>query len=162
MDINININLLAALKVFDKIHNEYYHMLPLWTIAVRAYKIAQAIKKYQTLTTDQVLLLETSFNTTYYPNKTTLKQLVEQTGLTERKISNWFVQKRRQTRASGTKTTISIGEETYVYTCTYMHMHIHTCIHTNGYTLLIQTKSHVTIESYWYSIIFIPSQNPVT
>ena len=117
MNINIINHMIAALK-YSTIYTQWITVyLPSWTIAVFACKIAPGSRRYQVPNESQVLLLDTAFNTTCYPNKPTIKQLVQQTGLTEQKIYQWFNWKRRQRREAETGTTLSIGEKAYQHTC---------------------------------------------
>ena len=61
-------------------------------------------KKLSYLKDQQKSALETSFNVQHFLNKSTLKELTLQTGLSGRKISVWFAHKRyleRKRRCQG-------------------------------------------------------------
>ena len=57
-------------------------------------------------------VLEAAFSQSPFLNKTTLKQLAQQTGLNIPKISNWFFNKRRSTRKKMKKGVLSKCEGT--------------------------------------------------
>ena len=77
------------------------------------------------ITACQKSVLEAAFVNSCYLNETTLKQLVEQTGLGEQKISGWFKRKRDEIRHERKEGTLSMCE--YIKTYMYIHAYIHTC-----------------------------------
>ena len=91
---------------------------------------AGELNKYlRRINTSQKSVLEAAFANNYFPNKTMLIHVAEQTGLAENVIRHWFRNKRYLTRCERKEGKISINKEkgndkmstvniTYVYIST--------------------------------------------
>ena len=71
---------------------------------------AEKVINYARISTYQLSLLEVAFANDYYINKTTLMQLIQQTGLNKKRIRNWFINKRTKVRHERIKGTLSTSE----------------------------------------------------
>ena len=69
---------------------------------------AAKLKTRFELNPNQKSLLEKSFKVQFFPNKTTLKELVTQTGLSEKYVSLWFGHRRFKTRKGTCEGTLLI------------------------------------------------------
>ena len=94
-------------------------LLFVYYIAVNAHATEQDLIKLSRITAHQKTLLVAAFKDTMSVNKATLAQLVQQTGLSKRRILHWFMRKRNSIRRGITKETLSNGESTsqsiYIY-----------------------------------------------
>ena len=78
------------------------------------------------ITACQRSVLEAAFVNSCYLNRTTLKQVAEQTGLGEQIITGWFRRKRNVIRHQRKKGTLSLCE--YIHMCVYIYIYIYTYI----------------------------------
>ena len=61
-------------------------------------------------TPHQRSLLEAAFASNFYPTKTTLLQVAEQTGLGEERVRRWLINKRVRTKRAKMNETLDISE----------------------------------------------------
>ena len=114
-------------RITKKTKRDLYVCIP--TVHIGTY--AQELQKYSRITRSQKSLLERAFNKSIYLSKSKLRELAQQSGLSERKVNSWLLRRReklkferRQKGPSSSKVRIHIHIKlkplmnTYICTCT--------------------------------------------
>ena len=90
---------------------EYFSKL---IFAVHAGITPTEVSSFSRIDTHQKSVLETAFSQKLYLNKTTVEQLVQETGLSKGKVINWFSYKRKILWRQKRKGALSMGEYLYI------------------------------------------------
>ena len=128
-------------------------------IAVQATVKKGDLVRYARLDRCQLSVLKAAFANNCYLSRTTLTQLVKQTGASRTRICHWFTTRRRQIRMGIIEKTVPISEYLLIHSSIYANKNTHikyiqhtlVCNHSNPFIHSIIHKClHICIHMYMH------------